>query len=50
MDPVIDPGEGLPNVFRELPQPATPLLLAPEEAGAMHREWIDEWPEATITQ
>ncbi len=48
MYPVIDLGDDLPDVFRELPAPAVSLLLPPEEAGAMRRQWIDEWLEATI--
>jgi len=46
MFPVIDLGDGLPEVFRDLPQPDKPLLLAPAEVGLERRAWIDEWLDA----
>ncbi len=48
MYPVIDLGDDLPDVFRELPLPDVSLLLSPEDVGAMRRQWIDEWLEAAI--
>ena len=43
MYPVTDIGADLPQVFRDLPKPAKPLLYAPEEVAAHRQAWIQEW-------
>ena len=46
MFPVIELGEGLPQAFRDLPQPDKALLLSPSEVGLERKAWIDEWLDA----
>lgn len=45
MYPVIDLGEDLPAVFRDLEKPKA-LLLAPSEVSMQRKGWIDEWLDA----
>jgi thiamine transport system substrate-binding protein len=47
MYPAIDLGDGLPEAFRELPQPPSALSIDPDEVAAHRGDWIDAWLAAT---
>ena len=46
MYPVIDLGDALPRVFRDLPRPRTALLLPSSEVAQRRTAWIREWLDA----
>ncbi len=46
MFPVIELGDDLPQVFRDLPRPDKALLLAPSEVSLQRGTWIAEWLNA----
>lgn len=45
MNPVIDLGDALPDVFRTLPEPETLEPFAPDVIARNRRNWIDDWLE-----
>ncbi|WP_368185405.1 thiamine ABC transporter substrate binding subunit [Aestuariibius sp. HNIBRBA575] len=46
MYPAVTPADGLPDGFETLVQPATALLLSPEDAAATRADAIEEWRAA----